>query len=576
MKSTATGMSVSCSGVAVSVNGIVTSGPSGITENATKAGITASTGASTKTTLSAAFGVMSSLSASFTPSARLCSRPKGPCMFGPIRCCMRATTRRSHQMLNSVSSDEHDEDQHGLEDHDPHGVVAEARSMSSRGAASRLSAVIRAGRDASSDRRPVAGQRDDGLRTGAEVAGEVDAAEAVGAQTTSSSRSATPAGEHDRAGPVDSCTGSPTASAERGERRLADQRDRGRSAGVVGRVAVLHRAVADHRLPRRRAGTPRRWSAASSRPLEPAASLGSAARAPSQAPSSSSSAAAPSGVRKPSGRPSSSAIPASTRTSGTALLLGEHLRERPDAALPGRRSCRTSPRPARPGGRRRRARSPRSRRSSRLTTKPAACDGGPGSGGVGEVVELDTADHQGAELAGGRGGEDRRRRRGRAVAGTSAPQTAPTSTRAAASATGRPPGSRPPRQPASSAPRSPARRGTQASRAPVWSASAAAAASAPGTVASRSPTRMTPPPSRRELAVVARAPRWRPPRRPGGAGRRVASSLVRPRVVNGATAKIRGPLPRDGLAQPQEQRAGLLLGLEPEQDDGALAGSRDS
>ena len=102
--STATGMSVSCSGVAVSVNGIVTSGPSGITDQATKAGTTAITGARTKTTLSAAFGVMSSLSASFTPSARLCSRPKGPCMLGPIRCCMRATTRRSHQMLNSVSS----------------------------------------------------------------------------------------------------------------------------------------------------------------------------------------------------------------------------------------------------------------------------------------------------------------------------------------------------------------------------------------------------------------------------------------------------------------------------------------
>ena len=57
-----------------------------------------------KTALSAAVGMMSSFSASFTPSARLCSRPNGPCTLGPIRCCMRATTRRSHQMLNSVSS----------------------------------------------------------------------------------------------------------------------------------------------------------------------------------------------------------------------------------------------------------------------------------------------------------------------------------------------------------------------------------------------------------------------------------------------------------------------------------------
>ena len=102
--STATGMSVSCSGVTVSVKGIVTSGPNGMTENATKAGTTEITGAMMKTTLSAALGVMSSLSASFTPSARLWSRPKGPCMLGPMRCCMRATTRRSHQMLNSVSS----------------------------------------------------------------------------------------------------------------------------------------------------------------------------------------------------------------------------------------------------------------------------------------------------------------------------------------------------------------------------------------------------------------------------------------------------------------------------------------
>ena len=83
---------------------MVTSGPNGITENVTNAGTIAITGASRKTTLSAAFGMMSSLSASFTPSASDCSRPKGPCTLGPMRCCIRATTRRSHQMLKSVSS----------------------------------------------------------------------------------------------------------------------------------------------------------------------------------------------------------------------------------------------------------------------------------------------------------------------------------------------------------------------------------------------------------------------------------------------------------------------------------------
>ena len=81
-----------------------TTGPNGITEKVTKAGTVAMTGARTKTSLSAAFGTMSSFSASFTPSARLCNRPKGPCTLGPMRCCIRATTRRSHQMLNRVSS----------------------------------------------------------------------------------------------------------------------------------------------------------------------------------------------------------------------------------------------------------------------------------------------------------------------------------------------------------------------------------------------------------------------------------------------------------------------------------------
>ncbi len=95
-------MSVSCSGV-VSPK-IETSGPSGITENVKNAGTTAMIGAMTNTSLSAALGVTSSLSASLMPSASDWSRPNGPCLLGPIRCCMRATTRRSNQMLNSVKS----------------------------------------------------------------------------------------------------------------------------------------------------------------------------------------------------------------------------------------------------------------------------------------------------------------------------------------------------------------------------------------------------------------------------------------------------------------------------------------
>ena len=100
--STATGMSVSCSGV--STPNMLTSGPNGITAKVTNAGTVAMIGARRKTTLSAAVGMRSSLSASFTPSASDWSRPKGPCTLGPMRCCIRATTRRSNQMLKSVSS----------------------------------------------------------------------------------------------------------------------------------------------------------------------------------------------------------------------------------------------------------------------------------------------------------------------------------------------------------------------------------------------------------------------------------------------------------------------------------------
>ena len=51
---------------------------------------------------SAIAGWMSSLNASFNPSARDCSNPKGPTRLGPGRCCMRPTTRRSIQIMNKV------------------------------------------------------------------------------------------------------------------------------------------------------------------------------------------------------------------------------------------------------------------------------------------------------------------------------------------------------------------------------------------------------------------------------------------------------------------------------------------
>ena len=71
--STATGMSVSCSGVRSPKK--FTSGPNGMTLKVTKAGITAMIGAITKTSLSAAFGIRSSLNISLAPSAKKLGAP---------------------------------------------------------------------------------------------------------------------------------------------------------------------------------------------------------------------------------------------------------------------------------------------------------------------------------------------------------------------------------------------------------------------------------------------------------------------------------------------------------------------
>ena len=62
------------------------------------------TGAMKYTRLSASTGMMSSLKASFSPSARRCSQPPGPTRFGPGRCCIRPTTLRSQLIMNRVST----------------------------------------------------------------------------------------------------------------------------------------------------------------------------------------------------------------------------------------------------------------------------------------------------------------------------------------------------------------------------------------------------------------------------------------------------------------------------------------
>ena len=79
------------------------SGRTGSPTSAVNAQIVEMTGAKKKTTLSAARGMMSSLNASFRPSASDCSRPNGPTWLGPGRTCIRATTRRSNQIAEAAS-----------------------------------------------------------------------------------------------------------------------------------------------------------------------------------------------------------------------------------------------------------------------------------------------------------------------------------------------------------------------------------------------------------------------------------------------------------------------------------------
>ena len=78
-----------------------------------------------KTTLSASVGMMSSLKASFRPSASDCSRPNGPTWFGPGRTCIRATTRRSYQIANSVITTRNTKTDEDLDEDQPPRVVAE-------------------------------------------------------------------------------------------------------------------------------------------------------------------------------------------------------------------------------------------------------------------------------------------------------------------------------------------------------------------------------------------------------------------------------------------------------------------
>ena len=182
-----------------------------------------------------------------------------------------------------------------------------------------------------------------------------------------------------------------------------------------------------------------------------------------------------------------------------------------------------------------------------------------------------------ATAGGGRRGSRQPSRPG--AAGGQHPTRRRPHARASVSAMGDRPGSSDGRHPASTAPRSPARRGTQASRAPVTSASVRPRVSAPGADASRSPTRMTAPGDRSASRAAVAASVSSPPDEP-----RAASSSASPPGATCSSRPLELPATRSvrtarsrtlrcgradcGLAQPQEDDRRLFLGLEADEQDG--------
>ena len=297
------------------------------------------------------------------------------------------------------------------------------------------------------------------------------------------------------------------------------------------------------------------------------AASGRVARSPSQGPISVIWRRASAVVRKPSGRPSSSAIPARTRTSGRALGLvktASKVRGRP----------------------------------SQLTNMPAlsvtAATGNTTSAAAGHVglAELE-GDHE------ARGVERRRGRPpGRLVSsGSTPPTTRPPSSPEASAATiaspsrpacsgrvstpqvvaastraagvGRPGDHRAAgvgRQPVSTAPRSPARRGTQASLAPLVCGQRGDGGESAGHGGHALADQDHPARCRARRRRRGPAPRRPAASVPGEVGDQGAAHLAQ---AVGGERRDR-PDPRAvlalGLAQPQEDRAGLVLGLEPDQE----------
>ena len=409
--------------------------------------------------------MMSSLKASFRPSARDCSRPNGPTRLGPGRTCIRADDlalepdreQRHHAPGTTKTPTTLIEDQ-------PPRVVAEVGQRRVLGEVVTAHLLLR------TSRRPPAAAigRPASPATAPEACGaRVEPGELVGSQTTPSGMSVIAAGRVIAPRSVPTVTGSPSATPRPAAVALADpDHRRPGGAGQVlvaveqaprsiswcqvastaspGAAAAATAAGADRGRARR--GRARvagsapssradRWHVAGSRSSTPS-SRGQRVEHPGVGHRG--------GVAAPRSNGAQPALPVEVR----AGLL-DHRRDREDhVGPPGHRAQPqlqadqeadrvqrlarpAAGRPGRPGRRRRpparRAGRPRRRRGSRR------CPGRPSSG----------------------------------CTPAPGPTRRPARPGRPASLTGRPPGSRLGRQPASTAPRSPARRGTQASLAPV-------------------------------------------------------------------------------------------------------------
>ncbi len=290
------------------------------------------------------------------------------------------------------------------------------------------------------------------------------------------------------------------------------------------------------------------------------------ARGPSHGPISSIWARASATVRKPRGLPdraaaSSSAMPDRMRRSGQRGGVGEHLLERARSPLPGHEHAGLV------GDRGHRedhvgAAGHFGLAQLQSNHERRRRDGRPSGGRVGGVVRVDTADHQAAEVTGDQGGDDRvavaarglgqvvdapggggidaRRGLGHGTAtGQQGRQAAGLDRTAVTRPAGHPsqPGSGLLRQ------RRRGRQGTWHGRQPLADQDHGGLVDAVVGVSEQSVQRC---------------------RLGAGSGRHQACrcSLARPRVVNGASASTRVPTGAHGLAQPQEDRTGLVLGLE--------------